>query len=66
MTAACVVDTNIFLYAASKDPADREKKKLARSLLESEDIGISTQVMQEFFDAATRKKRLGISEPETL
>ncbi len=66
MTARCFADTNIFLYAASKDPADREKKKQARALLETEDIGVSAQVLQEFFDAAMRKKRLGISEAEAL
>jgi len=55
MTARCFADTNIFLYAASKDPADRDKKKLARALLESEDVGLSAQVLQEFYDAATRK-----------
>ncbi len=64
MTARCFADTNVFLYAASKDPADAEKKKRARALLAAEDVGISAQVLQEFFDAATRKKRLGISETE--
>ena len=64
MTARCFADTNIFLYAASKDPADQGKRKQARALLESEDVAISAQVMQEFFDAAARKKRLGISEAE--
>ena len=66
MTARCFADTNIFLYAASKDPADQLKKKQARALLESEDVGISAQVLQEFFDAAAQKKRLGISEAEAL
>ena len=66
MTARCFADTNIFLYAASKDAADREKKKQARALLETEDIGVSAQVLQEFFDAAARKKRLGISAAEAL
>jgi predicted nucleic acid-binding protein len=66
MTARFFADTNIFLYAASKDPADREKKKRARALLESEDVGLSAQVLQEFYHAAAGKKRLGISEVEAL
>jgi predicted nucleic acid-binding protein len=66
MTARCFADTNIFLYAASKAPEDRAKKKVARTLLESEDVGISAQVLQEFFAAAAGKKRLGISDAEAM
>ena len=66
MTARFFGDTNIFLSAASKDPADREKKKRARALLESEDVGFSAQVLHEFYHAAAGKKRLGISEVEAL
>jgi predicted nucleic acid-binding protein len=65
MTARCFADTNLFLYAASKDPADAGKKAIARALLETEDIGISVQVMQEFAHNATAKKRLGLKAEET-
>ena len=65
MTARCFADTNLFLYAASKDPADARKKAVARALLESEDIGISVQVMQELAHNATAKKRLGLTTEET-
>jgi predicted nucleic acid-binding protein len=65
MTARCFADTNLFLYAASKDPADARKKAVARALLESEDIGISVQVMQELAHKATAKKRLGLTTEET-
>lgn len=60
MTARCFVDTNLFLYAGSKDPADAAKKERARQLIASEDVGISAQVLQEFIAAATSKNRLGI------
>jgi predicted nucleic acid-binding protein len=60
MTARCFVDTNIFLYAGSKDPADAAKRKIARELIATEDIGLSAQVLQEFVAAAAAKKRLGI------
>jgi predicted nucleic acid-binding protein len=65
MTARCFADTNLFLYAASKDPADARKKTVARALLENEDIGISVQVMQELAHNATAKKRLGLTTEET-
>jgi predicted nucleic acid-binding protein len=65
MTARCFADSNVFLYAASNDPADAAKRKIARRLIASEDIGISAQVLQEFIAAAFSKKRLGIDERET-
>ncbi len=64
MTAQCFADTNILLYAGSKDPADAAKKKIARQLIASEDIGLSAQVLQEFIAAAASKKRLGINDAE--
>jgi predicted nucleic acid-binding protein len=65
MIAQGFADTNLFLYAASKDPADQAKKRIARELLATEDIGLSAQVLQEFIAAASGKKRLGIDEEET-
>jgi len=65
MTARCFADTNLFLYAASKDPADASKKIAARGVLEREDIGISAQVLQEFAHNATARKRLGLDSQET-
>jgi predicted nucleic acid-binding protein len=64
MTAHCFADTNIFLYAGSKDPTDAGRKKIARQLIASEDIGLSAQVLQEFIAAAASKKRLGIDAAE--
>lgn len=65
MTARCFADTNLFLYAASKDPADAGRKAAARELLGQEDIGISAQVLQEFAHNASAKKRLGLEAEET-
>ena len=64
MTAQCFADTNLILYAGSKDPADAAKKRIARQILATEEIGISAQVLQEFIAAAFAKKRLGIQEAE--
>ena len=65
MTARCFADTNLLLYAASKDPADESKKAVARALLAAEDIGLSAQVLQEFAHNATAKRRLGLEAQET-
>jgi predicted nucleic acid-binding protein len=43
MTAEAFADTNLIIYAGSKDSADAEKKKVARQLLLSEDLGLSVQ-----------------------
>ncbi len=65
MTAEAFADTNLIIYAGSKDSADAEKKEIARRLLASEDLGLSVQVLQEFIAATAAKKRLGIDESET-
>lgn len=65
MTARCFADTNLFLYAASKDPADAERRAVARELLRRDDIGVSAQVLQEFAHNASAKKRLGLEAEET-
>lgn len=55
------LDTNILLYAISKDSAERRKATIAIELLDSPtgDIGLSVQVLQEFFVQATRPSRHG-------
>jgi predicted nucleic acid-binding protein len=54
------IDTNVLVYAY--DAADRKKQKIARGALESvqrEGTGvISTQVLQEFYVAATSKLKM--------
>ena len=48
------VDTNILLYAASTAPDEQIKSRAALSLLESDDLALSVQVLQEFYVQATR------------
>jgi predicted nucleic acid-binding protein len=55
-------DTNLFLYAYSLAPEDREKCRIARGLLENHRPVISLQVVQEFIATALRKPALGIDE----
>ncbi len=66
MTAQFFADTNILLYAGSQHPDDAPKRAVALELLRREDLGFSAQVMQEYYDVAYRKGRLGISREEAL
>ena len=50
-------DTNILLYAISRDPHEDTQAAVANDLLRSRDIGISVQVLQEFYVQATRETR---------
>jgi predicted nucleic acid-binding protein len=51
------VDTNVLLYAVSTDPDETAKAAKARALLESTDLALSVQVLQEFYVQATRPTR---------
>jgi predicted nucleic acid-binding protein len=51
------VDTNILLYAISKDADEAAKAKTANAILAAGDIGLSVQVLQEFYVQATRASR---------
>jgi predicted nucleic acid-binding protein len=61
MTASAFVDTNVLLYAGSQHPEDQAKRGIALELLKRQDLGFSSQVMAEYFNAAYSKARLGIS-----
>ncbi len=50
-------DTNVLLYAISSDPAEQAKAARANELLRNRDLGLSVQVLQEFYVQATRKTR---------
>jgi predicted nucleic acid-binding protein len=51
------VDTNVLLYAISRDPAERAKAERANQILTSRDLAMSVQVLQEFYVQATRASR---------
>jgi predicted nucleic acid-binding protein len=51
------VDTNVLLYAISRDPAEREQATRANEILAAADLGLSVQVLQEFYVQATRESR---------
>lgn len=51
------VDTNVLLYAISRDPAEQDKTNRANEMLASRDLALSVQVLQEFYVQATRQTR---------
>jgi predicted nucleic acid-binding protein len=55
------IDTNVLLYAISRDPEERDKAKRANEILTAHDLAMSVQVLQEFYVQATR-----ISRPDPI
>jgi predicted nucleic acid-binding protein len=51
------VDTNVLLYAVSRDPQETQKAKRANEILDARDVALSVQVLQEFYVQATRVTR---------
>lgn len=56
MTPACFLDTNVLLYALSREHAERQKRVIARDWLQRTDWGLSTQVLMEFYVNAIRPR----------
>ncbi len=55
------LDTNILLYTISANPTESAKRQIAIDLVAPMDWVISTQVLQEFYANATRKRAGGIA-----
>jgi predicted nucleic acid-binding protein len=51
-------DTNVLLYAVSRDSEERDKAERAREILSARDLSLSVQVLQEFYVQATRESRI--------
>ncbi len=51
------VDTNVLLYAISRDPHEQDKARRANDILAGRDLALSVQVLQEFYVQATREGR---------
>jgi predicted nucleic acid-binding protein len=56
-TGVRFVDTNVLLYAISRDEAERGKAAQASELLSSREVALSVQVLQEFYVQVTRDSR---------
>jgi predicted nucleic acid-binding protein len=50
-------DTNVLLYAISRDSKEQDKAARANDILAARDIALSVQVLQEFYVQATRTSR---------
>jgi predicted nucleic acid-binding protein len=66
MTAKVFLDTNVLVYAAIGSGRDQPKRKLSLELINSEDFGISAQVLQEFFVTVVRKAAIPLSAAQAL
>jgi len=53
------VDTNVLLYSISTDPSEEGKASIAAELLQSRDLALSIQVLQEFYVQSTRPGKSG-------
>jgi predicted nucleic acid-binding protein len=51
------VDTNVLLYAISRDPDEQDKAARANEILADRDLALSVQVLQEFYVQATHARR---------
>ena len=51
------VDTNVLLYAISRDPDEAIKAGRAKGIISVGDIGLSVQVLQAFYVQSTRASR---------
>lgn len=56
-TTVQFVDTNVLLYAISRDPAEQDRANRANDILAGRDLALSVQVLQEFYVQATRPSR---------
>ncbi len=66
MTVEAFVDTNVLLYAASRNPMEATKKARANRLIGDVAFGTSAQVLAEFYNAVTRKGQSPMPPAEAL
>ncbi|MFM9851950.1 MAG: PIN domain-containing protein [Sphingomonadaceae bacterium] len=60
MVAEVFLDSNVLIYAAYPKQDETWKRKIAFNLIQAEDYAISTQVMLEFLNVTTRKRKPGL------
>ncbi len=64
------LDTNIFIHSIDSSPGQNKKRKVARQIvrkhIKNELSVISIQVLQEFYQVATRKIEVPLSTEEAL
>ena len=66
MIAEVVLDTNVLVYAVSRAADDVAKRRIALELIETRNVGLSGQILQEFFVVVTKKNRRVLSADDAL
>jgi predicted nucleic acid-binding protein len=66
MRAESFLDTNVLVYAAAGRESEERKRERALALIEREDVGVSAQVLQEFYVTVTRKIEIPMSSELAL
>lgn len=66
MIASVFLDTNVLVYAATGTGTDERKRQRALELIDTENFGVSAQVLQEFFITATKKVARALSIDHAL
>lgn len=66
MNAEVMLDTNIIAYATSRLREDRDKRAVSLELIEKAELGISAQVLQEFYVTVTRKLKVPLTHEEAV
>jgi predicted nucleic acid-binding protein len=66
MTSRSFVDTNVAVYAVDFDERERAKQQIAAGLLaeDPDQLVVSTQVLQEYYVAVTRKLAKPMTEDQ--
>jgi predicted nucleic acid-binding protein len=65
MRAELFLDTNVLVYAAAGRGPEEPKRRRAVELIEK-DIGVSAQVLQEFYVTVTRKIEVPMTSEQAL
>lgn len=66
MSAESFLDTNVLVYAAAGRGREEAKRKRAAELIETEECGLSVQVLQEFFITVATKIATPLTADQAL
>jgi len=66
MSVDVFLDTNILVYAVTRDDREQTKRHRALEIIDAEDFAISAQVLQEFYVTVTRKLAEPLSPDQAL
>lgn len=66
MTVDAFLDSNILVYAASDEPREEAKRLRSVDLICDMRVGVSAQVLQEFYVVATQKAKRRISADQAM